>query len=190
MMKVAMLSGQHSRFFLFHYVHIFHSEKQVKPSPCNLFFLMENAINGRCSYLCRILYFIDILQMRSSTSRRKALQYMARNFKHLPTDMYQTLKPTTCPRKTFVCLQLTYHLLNSVLILSLALLSLFSHGKEESSRFQMQRFSNKKEKTLRAQARSLPTSYILHPIILGTIVSCTDRYNSPYNLCAFQISVH
>lgn len=42
----------------------------MKPSPCNSFLPVKNVIYGNGSYLSIILYLIDILQMRSPTSRR------------------------------------------------------------------------------------------------------------------------
>lgn len=70
---------------------------------------MENVINCNYIYLCRILYLIDILKMRSLTSRRKTLQYMSKNFKYLPTDIHYTLKPTMGSRKNACVPSLTCH---------------------------------------------------------------------------------
>lgn len=36
----------------------------------------------------------------------------------------------------------------------------------------------------------LMTNYMLYPTVLETTLSHMDRYNSPYNVCACQISLH
>ena len=41
----------------------------MKSSPCNSFFPMENSLYGNCTYVCRILYLIDILKMRSPAGK-------------------------------------------------------------------------------------------------------------------------
>lgn len=75
------------------------------PSLFNPFFLMENVINSNCIYLCRTIYFIDILKM-SFQPLEGIFSNTCQEIRSLLADMCYTASLTLWKVSAYISLRL------------------------------------------------------------------------------------